>query len=192
MKRSHKSSILIIALLITITVLRETGVITLDYYNLTSDINTQANWSHNITGVGIPLSGLNYTPREEKYSEIPIVVMHQKDTLYYKKGKGEPAKINIETFGADFLWIPLYKPAHPDISVSFYYDASIVKIEGVPTYPEPYIKHYKGNISGQLTLKGDIAIKGICSHRKAREIIGRLVAEQFDDKVEKYFSNLDN
>jgi hypothetical protein len=188
MKRFKKSTIIIVTLLVVISVLRETGVITLNYYRFTTDTNTQSHWSANTTSFDLPMPK-GYITGQERVSVAPIKVLSDGERIYYKPGEGLPVKIDLKGFNTWFTWIPFYKASSLHITANVNYGVGVRK--GVIVNNAPGLRSIDGSIRGQISLTGDVSIIGFCSHRKASEIIGRKVAEEFAERTENYFSGLD-
>lgn len=195
MKRFKKPTLIIVALLVVISVLRETGVINLNYYSSEFKTNTHANWSNNSTTVGVPLEGFHTKFTDVKHADTPIVVVYKKDTLFFKKGSGELMEINIEDIETGVLWTPLYKSAPVNTTVHVSHSSSAIKVKGQHIMAngkaEPAIYNCQTNISGSITCTGNFTCKGICSRRTALEIIKKEVGNKIAAQAERYLRSLD-
>lgn len=163
-------------ILILLTVMRETGVVNLNYYR--SDIN----YSENIEWFNGSSQTSDSTSTDlPKYvnTDISIIILQENDTLFKEIHKLAPLVITIETFQTGPLWTPLYK------SVTF----SASGFPGFEHKPEDDLPGpLKSTIGGKLKITGTAKITGFCSHRHAVQVIKDFVVNRFAENTRKHLT----
>jgi hypothetical protein len=167
----------IAGILVIVTVLRETGVLDLNLYKSDANSSSDATW----TSVTFD----NSKPKSKtKNTDLSIVVLFEKDTLYKEINRLSPIVVTIDSLNTGWLWMPLYKTA------SF----SAVGIPGFDNIPVKNAKSspdvFEPGLSGRLAITGKVIIKGFCSHREAVNLIKGLVVQNFTAESKKYFASV--
>lgn len=168
----------VIGVLLILTVLRETGLLSLNFYKADSNSASNATW----TSVTFDNSK---SKSKTKNTDLSIVVLFEKDTLYKEINKLSPIVVTIDSLNTGWLWMPLYKSASfSAVGIPGFDNTSVKSAKSSPDVFEP-------RLSGRLTITGKVVIKGFCSHRQAIILIKGLVTENFISESKKYFSSVD-
>lgn len=153
--------------IVILTVARETGYITADYYrsNASFSSNSVTNSSSNTSTRGENMG------REIKKPQTRVIVIYMGKeygdanpsiTVLTSNISNPPLRIDISdiSFGV-FLWTPLYKYTSIDYTKSLSHNTSI------------YGNGINSSFStiGHINVNGTFSIKGICSHKTAKEIV---------------------
>jgi hypothetical protein len=191
MKTSTKATIVLGILLLLLSILRETDV--LDFCLLKSKVkvNIDTDWKNNTGTIITILAPLriegNWLP-----SEVPIKIKIDDEVVYEKSGKGDTLTVNVADINTLFAWLPLYKTSEFKTKATVNYHVRGHKTDGVFYAGEPAISQINGTTKGTMTIKGEATIKGICSHREAKKILGKEIAKRLVDVVEQNLVSLDN
>jgi hypothetical protein len=123
---------------------------------------------------------------------VPIKIKIDDEVVYEKSGKGDTLTVNVADISTPFAWVPLYKTSEFKTKATVNYHVRGHKTDGVFYAGEPAISQINGTTKGTMTIKGDFTIKGICSHREAKKILGEEIAKRLVDVVEQNLVSLDN
>jgi hypothetical protein len=172
-------------LMFLLSVLRETGILTLNFYS--SDIKSQLgfNWSNNTltSTMENAVTGSGYV--HQNYSDVSVIVEHKGKTLYMESNHIPVVHVAIDRFSTGFLWTPLFKKSRFKITGSVYCSDGITKVNGTA------FSVLQTNISGSFTMTGRISVNGISSHREAIALIRQHAVQQLVMQARQYFSTLD-
>lgn len=174
---------IILALVLTVViieVLRETGYLDLQLYNSNIHEESNTNFSNTVTTSDIDDPTESAAPGRTRFDEVPIIIIEGRDTLYQQEGKGMPMDIRIETPDPAALWVSFYKRSHFDFDLHIdHYDTIGNEVDAS-----------RLSMNGTMQMDGHITIKGLCSRRKAREILRNKIVEVVADKVEEYLKGI--
>ena len=112
--------------------------------------------------------------------------MSGKVTIYKDLNKLLPIIIRVKEVRSGHLWTPLYKTASYSVVGTPAFDPR-QKLNGELTNGR-----YKMSMSGELVLKGDIMIKGLCSYRQARKLVNSAIAVNFTEKIKEQLFDQSN
>lgn len=181
-----KIIITLICATLSITILRETGVVNINYYKMTSETSLSNSWTNNSTTMTIDSSAMRTKFVNSQFNELPVLVLDGSDTLFKDTQiKNTPIKITFDTLENEFLWTPIYKSAKFTVTGTSFFSNDLTKT------PPATIALVKANLTGKLRIKGTIKIVGICSHRQAINLLKEVVIKNFVSETKRYFSQLD-
>jgi len=172
-------------MLVVLTFIRETGVLNIDSYKMTSSITSRNSWTDNSVIITIDSSTMNSKFINRQFSDLPVIVLYGSDTLYSDRIQLNPIVVTIDSLQNSFLWTPLYK------SVTFKAVGISKFTNDIIKTPPARISLVKANHVGHLNTKGSVSITGLCSHRHAVELIKELVVKDFVLQTRQHFSTLD-
>lgn len=191
MKTFTKATIVLGILLLLLSILRETDVLDFSLLRYKVEVNADTEWKNNTGTITTILAPLriegNWLP-----SEVPIKIKIDDEVVYEKSGKGDTLNVNVADISTLFAWMPLYKTSEFKTKATVNYHVRGHKTDGVFYDGEPAISQINGTTKGTMTIKGDVTIKGICSHREAKKILGEEIAKRLVDVVEQNLVSLDN
>lgn len=175
MTRRRKILWSLIALFTVLTIAREAGWVTVNWYNSNINATTTSNWTDNKGIADIPgrfedsstYTSCNYP----SIADVPIQVWIDSylvgDTVQCPQ---IGAFYHDITYG--FLYTPMYKSAH--------FTATIPVSSSISSYTRhDTLTHWESTtLNGLISINGDINIAGVCSVRTARQIIREYVANE--------------
>lgn len=181
-----KIIITIICTALIVTILRETGVINIDYYKMSSETSLSSRWTDNSVTATIDSSTMRTKFVNSQYRELPVLVLDGSDTLFQDtERKNNSITITIDTLENGFLWTPIYKSVKFTVTGTSFFKNDLTKT------PLAKISLVKANLTGRLKIKGTITIIGICSHKKAINLLKEVVVKNFVSETKRYFFLLD-
>lgn len=175
MKR--RTLILLLSLLALITILRETGVLTVNFYNSRINMSNTSNWSDNnfIGDDSIlcrPMAG-DCIPTD--ISQISVVTFSPEGMFNTDKTRCEQLHIHLNSFNTGFSWLPLYK--------SFTFSAIATCSDGITIRKfkngNPVCTHHQ--FSGLITLTGSITVTGFCSRLETKRLITNAMVKAIEE-----------
>ena len=186
---SHKKKKYIwvaLLLLIAITILRETGIIGVNWYNSTINTSLTSNNNNNTTVLTLDTALIRNRDTYDCHKNIantPIVI------FYEGKQYGEidticpNITITINPLNFAQLWVPLYKSG--TISTSFSYTGmqQSLNISG----EKATLKQY--SLSGSIALSCNFTFTGICSYRTAKAVILQNIMEKTYRHIRQQLAN---
>ena len=167
---------------VILSVLRETGIISLGFYKSEFNSTSHAMWNGGSTKVTF---GDTKPQPKIKNTDISIVVLMGKDTLYKEINKLSSIVITINSLQTGSLWIPLYK----SVNFSAVGTAELDNVSMKRANSSQSVS--KLNLSGRLTITGVVSITGMCSYRDAKKLIENIVVENFKAKSKDYFLSVE-
>jgi hypothetical protein len=184
-ENSQQKIITIILMVVVLTFIRETGVLNMNYYKMTSSTTSRNNWTDKsvIITIDSSLMGSKFVNRQ--FSDLPVIVLYGSDTLYSDRILLNPIIVTIDSLQNGFLWTPLYKSTTFKVVGISKFTKDIIKT------PPARISLVKANHIGHLSIKGGVSITGLCSHRHALELIKELAVKDFVLQTRQHFSRLD-
>lgn len=186
MTHRKKIIIILISAALIVTVFRETGVINIEYYKMTSETSSSHSWKNSSVTVTIDSSTMKTKFANSRFHELPIVVMDGADTLFQDDGlKSNPITITLDTLETGFLWTPIYKSSKFTVIVTSLFKNDLTKT------PPSKISLVQANLTGRLKINGSIKIVGMCSHRQAITLLKEVAVKNFVSETRRYFSELD-
>jgi hypothetical protein len=183
--KARKKLIIVILTLALLTLLRETGLLNVDYYTMTSSTNSSNNWSDHSMVVTIDSASMSTKFMNSQFHDLPVIVLYGSDTLFSDTIQRNPIVVTIDSLQKGFLWTPLYKSATFKIVGTSKFKHDITKT------PPARISLVKADLTGHLSIEGSISITGPCSHRHALKLIKELAVNDFLQQTRQYFSTLD-
>jgi hypothetical protein len=168
-----------------IIILRETGVLNLNYYKVNLEANSGNSWTDKSLLVTIDSSMMGTQFVNSLFGDLPITVLCGSDTLYKEISQQNSIIVTIDTLQNGFLWTPLYK------SSTFKAVGTARFVHDIIKTPPTKISLVKANLFGHLNMAGNISIMGLCSHHQAKKLIKELVVKNFVSQTRQYFAALD-
>jgi hypothetical protein len=178
---------IILACIVIITILRETGVFDFTLYKsfITSEKN--ANWSFNSNSMKSSIdasdslhSGLN---DECNYggllSNTPVYVTYG-STTWGEKSVCSGLEIKVDNFSHGILWTPLYK------SAKFRVTASCNSVIELRNAVDGKLSGTVYRFNGTIIIEGHIRIQGISSYRNAKKILTHHILNQLLREGQEY------
>lgn len=183
MTPQKKSIIALIALTLTVIALRETSLVDLNFYQ--SNTNTSFSSTLNTSSSLVSWGDTKKKLAPAVYiKDLSVVIILGKDTLYKHQRRFLPIVVKIQEFHTGQLWTPIYKSASFfAVGIPSFDHRQQLKIE----YPT---SAYKIGMSGHLAIKGEIVIKGFCSHKQAVKLVREQVVEKFRSKITEELATL--
>jgi hypothetical protein len=191
MKTYTKAAIVIGIFLLIISILRETGILDFSLLRYKVHVNADTEWKNNTGTITTILAPLRIEGNRLP-SEAPIKVKIDDEVVYEKSGKGDTLTVNVADISTFFAWVPLYKTSEFKTKASVNYHLRGYKTDDVFYDGEPAISQINGSIKGTIDIKGNVTIKGICSHKEAKKIMGEEIAKRLVDVVEQNLVSMDN
>jgi hypothetical protein len=176
----QKKLYLAIIVLVTLAVLRETGILNLNYYKANLNTNAQVKWfsSAKTRATKYPEPVANH-----KNTDLSIVILLDNDTIYKEINKLPPVLMKLHSSYGRPLWRPLYKSTSFTAAGSMNSDDENKKLTS-----SEYAS--KSHLFGEFTINGDVTISGFCSHRQAVQVVKNVIVEKAVDELKKYLSSL--
>jgi len=186
MTATKKLIIISILIVVIVSVLRETGIISVEYYKVTSETTLGNSWKNRSMTATIDSSIMHTKFANGQFNELSVVVLYSSDTLFKDDNiKNNAIIVTIDTLKYGSLWTPLYKSSKFTVTGTAVYKNELIKT------PSNKISLVKADLVGQLNINGSILIAGICSHRQAVKLVKQLAVNSFVAETRKYFSTLD-
>lgn len=168
MPRKRKIILILVTLFLVITILRETGNLNLRLYNSNLTSSTTSHLS-DYTGIAkVSKETLKVWPciTDKGLKGIPLLIY----CLGYKYGEQgtedcRPVAVFIDHIDHGPLWIPLYKSVRFNCIVPVTHALAAYRKDG------DSIQLYSYQLSGIITLDGELTVTGICSRREAERLI---------------------
>ena len=175
----QKKLYLAIIVLVTLTALRETGILNLNYYKTKINTNAQVTWFSSAK-----TRAAQYSKPIAKYknTDLSIVILLDNDTIYKEINKLPPVLMKLHSSYGRPLWRPLYKSANFAAAGSMSSDDANKKLTSLE-----YAS--KSHLFGELTINGNITISGFCSHRQAVQVVKNVIATKAADELKKYLND---
>ncbi|WP_316788898.1 hypothetical protein [Pedobacter frigoris] len=176
MKTKSIIYIALAAILLISIAIRETGLIKIDFYKSNTRLTSTINWK-----------GINTSEPENEVSQmvnkndLSIVILSGRDTLYKKINKFVPIVVKIDKLDSGPLWFPLYKSTNYSAVAS----TSLFGV-GYENRSNGLIRH----LEIRINIIGRLNITGICSHRKAKEILYKSIVEKIAEDTRNKFAEL--
>jgi len=175
MSRRRKIILTVLALLIGITVLRETGVVSLNYCRSSISSNTTGNSTNNSGMIDDSCADVAGT-------EIPVVVEYEGSTYREAPATDPELWIRLSNTNSGPGWMPLYK--NIDFSANAFYTF-------VPTLKDKNSGRCKiVNLSGYISVTGSIEVTGFCSWREVKQLIAKNLITIVREKGHETLKNL--
>jgi len=152
-----------------LTILRETGVLTLNYYRSSISSNSSSTWSgrqmHTDLDIKDELSKEADSCANFPLADRPVSVTGEGMNYGDETGACPFIHIQVSGFSPGSLWMPLYKTG----SFSIWASCSASLMYLAPDEKQSYRSFY--NSTGSFTMSGTYSITGICSYREAKRLI---------------------
>jgi hypothetical protein len=173
MKR--RTLILLLAILAFITILRETGVVNVNFYNSRINMTNTNNWSVNNmvapdTFFCKPMSG-DCIP--ENISQISIVTFTPEGMFNTDKTRCEQLHIHLYYNNSGLYWLPLYK--------NFSFTATATCSDGITIKSNAGAGCIHHQFSGLINLRGHVTITGFCSYREVKRMITNAMVKAVEE-----------
>jgi hypothetical protein len=183
----HRRLILLLAfILILITVLRETGIINLNYYRSSINSNTRSYWTNycDIINDTIGCPKPNDTTQDEterdciptSASQIAVVTYIASKSFRDNSDSCSILILNVSNDNDGLFWTPLYKNVNFDATAIC--GQSLTIRDKSSGYKR--CKYY--HISGTITVTGTIRVTGLCSYYEVK----KLILKELINTVHKY------
>ncbi|MFM9985938.1 MAG: hypothetical protein ACKVOK_11940 [Flavobacteriales bacterium] len=174
--RNKRAKFVLVGFLI-LTILRETGVLSINYNR--SNISRSASTSWSVTSTGVGLARVNPKVRDSAVSlagKERVAVYYHNDCIW-----GDCSASTVKAYISDLdhgiLWMPLYKSAKFRATVNCNFSIS-------RTGNDSGRKEVGGKLfSMNATITGGINIKGVCSAYTARQRILQSCAELIGNEI---------
>lgn len=176
----QKKLYLAIIVLVTLAVLRETGILNLNYYTANVNTNAQVEWfsSAKTRAEQYPEPVANH-----RITDLSIVILLDNDTIYKEINKLPPVLMKLHSSHGRPLWRPLYKSANFAAYGSMSSGDANKKLTSLE-----YAS--KSHLFGELTINGNATISGFCSHRQAVQVVKSVIARKAIVELKKYLSSI--
>lgn len=186
-RRRNRIIIIVLAVWVILTVFREAGWITLNWYNSNLEFKTTSTWSDQSTLVDIPkrllgdsaINACNYT----SITEVPVQVWID-DFLVGDTVDCQQLSAFSQDVHYGFLYAPLYKYTHYSVTVPVNCSVTLY----VPHDTMVTVHSY--SISGTVNIDGHASIGGVCAARKARAIIRESIAQDVYKQIVDHIHTL--
>lgn len=154
----------LLAILVIITILRETGLVNLSLYNSSINTSSTSRWSNDNISYGNSYDSASTDCIPTDISQISIRIWG-KDGLFMRDSSAcDELHFDIKNRYHGLFWLPLYK--------NFSFTASITCRDFITMNYENIGKGYVGyRISGIVTVHGQVNVIGFCSFYTLKRII---------------------
>jgi hypothetical protein len=176
----QKKLYLAIIVLVTLAVLRETGILNLNYYTTKVNTNAQVKW---FSSARTRVAQYSKPVANHKNNDLSIVILLDNDTIYKEINKLPPVLMKLHSSYGRPLWRPLYKSADFAAYGSMSSGDANKKLTSLE-----YAS--KSHLFGELTINGNITVSGFCSHRQAVQAVKNVIASKAVDELKKYLSSV--
>jgi hypothetical protein len=167
-RKARRRILFLLALLVVVTILRETGVININYYSSSINLTNTSSWTNNHmkpsgSGFCTPAEGDCIPANKDEVA----VYIHAGSGGFFKEFESpcEQLSIDLSNTNRGFFWTPLYKNVH--------FSASAVCSDGVTIRDtvngKPVCNIHQ--FSGIITITGRITVTGFCSYREVKRLI---------------------
>lgn len=173
MKR--RTLILLLSFLALITILRETGALTVNYYNSRINMSNTSNWTDNNSTSDDPdfCKPMDGDCIPADISQISIVTFTPDGMFNTDKTSCDQLHLHLNYYTSGLSWLPLYK--------NFSFSATATCNDGI------IIKRNNGSgcidyrFSGMISIHGHITITGFCTYREAKQLITNAIVKTVED-----------
>ena len=189
----RKIILIVIMILIFIEVLRETGVLELNYFNSRISSSTTSNWTNSTIRVKAQTkdelwatfeSQLN-DPCNLQYSISNTSIQISVDGDYFISGDDSCHSIIIQaSVNPGSIWTPVYKTTSFSASANCFGSFNTIEIN------QTELSNKVLNLSGIITLSGNLTISGFCTYKEAKRILVRHIQEQLIQRTKDQLSKL--
>jgi len=176
----QKKLYLAILVLVALSVLRETGILNLNYYTTNVNTNAQVKWFSSAKTRAVQYSK---PVANHKNTDLSIVILLDNDTIYKEINKLPPVLMKLHSSYGRPLWRPLYKSANFTAYGSMSSGDANKKLTSLE-----YAS--KSHLFGELAINGNVTISGFCSHRQAVQVVKNVIAKQAIGELKKYLSSI--
>jgi len=189
----RKIILIVIMILIFIQVLRETGVIELNYFNSRISSSTTSNWTNSTMRVKAQkndalwgtLESQLKDPCNLQYSVTNTSIQISVDEDYFISGDDSCHSIIIQaSLNPGPIWTPLYKSTSFSASANCFGSINTIEIKQIELSKKIL------NFSGIITLSGNLTIRGFCTYKEAKRILVRHIQEQLIQQTKDQLSKL--
>jgi hypothetical protein len=175
----QKKLYLAIIVLVTLAILRETGILNLNYYTTKVNTNAQVTW---FSSAETRAAQYSKSVANHRNTDFSIVILLDNDTIYKEINKLPPVLMKLHSSYGRPLWRPLYKSASFTAAGSMSSDNANKKLTSLE-----YAS--KSHLFGELTINGDVTISGFCSHKQAVQVVKNVIARNAVDEIKKYLND---
>ncbi|UPK66704.1 hypothetical protein [Chitinophaga filiformis] len=168
MTRRQKIILILLLPFLVVTILRETGSLSLNLYNSRATSTTSTTWSDFTGIVKISVQDLkNMTCVADDGLKGKPLLVYCLGQKYGEQGTKEcpPVAVFIHRIDHGPLWTPLYKSARFHLVVPVTRSLSAYRQDG------DSIQLYNYQLSGVITLNGELTVIGLCSYRQAESLL---------------------
>lgn len=182
-RRKILTAFFLVAVLVTLC--RETGLFDFNYFRATTNHKLQTDWKDSSVCITLEKSLFHTAFVNRRFSDLPVVVLYESDTLLHSQGNGPAFVLTIGDIQAGTLWTPLYKRASYQAVVRSSFQTEMLKINGNS------LMHIRPNINGRHLATGQTTIVGVSSHRNSVNILKMLIAADVLQAAKEYLASLD-
>jgi hypothetical protein len=175
----------LVALILFIGILREVGLLNLDFYHRQAYYQTNFHYHESSLSAAVDSARLEGIAHQN-ITQTPIIVLDGNDTLFFRDGYGPNITVTVEDMNTGPLWQPLYKPGYLNAHMHCHYDGGWTKRQG------PYITSVDMVLSGDIDVVGTVTIIGPCSYRASSYIMKKTIARAAVNKIQNRLQELED
>lgn len=181
--RRRKIIFIVVTVLILVTVLREAGVVSINFYRSQINSSTTANWNSTGTTFDAQKDDILWSTFKDQlndscnlnYTIQNISILSFLGSESAKSGNDSCHRVVVQgsNFNPGSIWTPIYK------STSFSASASCIGNITITVKTENGLRQKIMSFSGTISITGNFRLTGLCSYREAKRILARHINEQF-------------
>lgn len=172
---SRKFWLILFALFIVFSILRETGFITFDSCKISISEGSSITWIKGKMGNEV-VDSTKLLAVEKMQKDVGVFVTYNQDTLYKNGDYENGIEIRIGNIFTGFLWTPLIKRSEFFSTGICVPSNSLLSDDRFQIYGERLTEV-------NLFLNNKISIDGICSHRTAIKSIQAKIIKEFQKQM---------
>lgn len=167
----------LLMILILLTVLRETGNLSLSYYHSSISSSCSSTWSgtqmHTDWEQNDAMEKDEDSCAQKHFSETPVFISGAGMNYGDETGTCPYLVVTVSGLSTGLLWMPLFKSGSFSASASC---SAAVRYKN-PGVSSPDRAFY--HCTGSLTITGTYSITGVCSCREAKQLILQHIQKEF-------------
>jgi hypothetical protein len=182
---SNKSVIVVAVLITLISILRETGLITIDLFHSEFKTGLTHSIRNNSTVVTIDKNQLRTDFGSMYPSDMAIVIIYNGDTLFREPKTAPLVYLYITNISYGKIWVPMFK------STDFSAEIDVEANQPLTSTVGNRLSVTQLHLSGNMIIDGHAQIIGVCSNRNSTRLIKNIIAKEAVNCFRSYLNSLD-
>ena len=161
-----------LVMLFILTILRECGFVSLNWYRSNLSITSNSNWSNSFTNTSFPVVNGTKKSGEMTPPVIEKVAVYYEGDCVWGECDDRTVVVEIQDIDFGFIYLPIYKDCSFKANVTSNFSLSQRTRLGND------FKQRSNSCNFNQRHDGELTVKGFCSARKARELIIEAIAQR--------------